>query len=146
MDDFSATKTLIQLLRMTQQFDGFLVAGGRQLPVDAMKRSQLLLVYSGKAKRSWSVESLDDMRKSIDNIDNAIVAMLAERFKVTNRVGYFKANNNLPVKDPEREAIQHSRIKELSNQYGLDPELASSILGQVIDEVVLKHQEIARSR
>ncbi len=92
------------------------------------------------------MESLDDMRKSIDNIDNAIVAMLAERFKVTNRVGYFKANNNLPVKDPEREAIQHSRIKELSNQYGLDPELASSILGQVIDEVVLKHQEIARSR
>ncbi|MCP4274394.1 MAG: chorismate mutase, partial [Gammaproteobacteria bacterium] len=29
------------------------------------------------------MESLDEMRKSIDNIDNAIVAMFAERFKVT---------------------------------------------------------------
>lgn len=90
-------------------------------------------------------ESLEDLRKSIDNIDNAIVAMLAERFKVTNRVGHFKASHNLPAKDANREALQHARIKELSNQYGLDPELASSILDQVIEKVVLKHEEIAKS-
>ena len=41
------------------------------------------------------METLNDMRKSIDNIDNAIVAMFAERFKVTNRVGHYKAKNGL---------------------------------------------------
>jgi len=50
------------------------------------------------------MESLEEMRKSIDNIDNAIIAMFAERFKVTNRVGYYKAKRQLPSKDPERRA------------------------------------------
>jgi len=91
------------------------------------------------------LESLEDLRKSIDNIDNAIVAMLAERFKVTNRVGYFKASNKLPAKDPNREASQHVRIQELSEQYGLDPELASAILDQVIEKVVAIHEQIAKA-
>ena len=91
------------------------------------------------------MESLEDLRKSIDNIDNAIVAMLAERFKVTDRVGHFKASNNLPAKDLRREALQHARIQELSQQYGLDPELASAILDQVIDRVVANHEQIART-
>lgn len=91
------------------------------------------------------MESLDELRKSIDNIDNAIVATLAERFKVTDRVGCFKASNNLPAKDPGREAIQHARIQELSLQYGLDPKLASAILGQIIDKVVANHEDIAKA-
>ena len=89
------------------------------------------------------MESLEDLRKSIDNIDNAILAMLAERFKVTNRVGHFKASHKLPSRDPDREALQHARIHELSQQYGLDPELASSILDRVIAKVVANHEQIA---
>ena len=91
------------------------------------------------------MESLEELRKSIDNIDKAIVAMLAERFKVTNRVGYFKASHKLPAKDPDREALQHARVQELSQQYGLDPELASSILDQVIAKVVVNHLQIAKA-
>lgn len=91
------------------------------------------------------MESLEDLRKSIDNIDNAIVAMLAERFKVTNRVGYFKASHSLPAKDANREALQHARIQELSRQYGLDPILASAILDQVIAKVVVNHEQIAKA-
>jgi chorismate mutase len=91
------------------------------------------------------VESLEDLRKSIDNIDNAIVAILAERFKVTNRVGIFKASHNIPAKDLDREALQHARIQELAQQYGLDRDLASSILDQVIARVVANHEEIAKA-
>jgi chorismate mutase len=46
------------------------------------------------------VETLDDLRKSIDNIDDTIVAMFAERSKVTNRVGYYKAEKDLPALCP----------------------------------------------
>lgn len=91
------------------------------------------------------MESLDELRKSIDNIDNAIVAMLAERFKVTNRVGRYKAVNGLPAKDSAREAVQYQRIDELATQYGLDPMVASSVLSTVIAAVVKNHEEIAKS-
>ena len=91
------------------------------------------------------MESLDDTRKSIDNIDNAIVAMFAERFKVTNRVGVYKAKNRLASKDPARESEQYRRIEDLAIQYGLDPEFAKSYLKAVISRVVANHEEIAKN-
>jgi chorismate mutase len=84
------------------------------------------------------------MRKSIDNIDNAIVAMLAERFKVTDRVGQYKARNNLPAKDEQREAVQFKRIAELAQHYGLDAGFAQAILATVIAQVVANHEQIAK--
>lgn len=90
------------------------------------------------------MESLEDLRKSIDNIDNAIVAMFAERFKVTNKVGHYKAAKGLPAKDTDREAIQYRRINELASHYGLDPEFAESYLSSVIARVVRNHEEIAK--
>jgi chorismate mutase len=89
------------------------------------------------------METLDEMRKSIDNIDNAIVAMLAERFKITDRVGVFKARNQLPAKDEAREAAQFKRIAELARHYGLDADFAQAHLATVIAQVVKKHEMIA---
>jgi len=89
------------------------------------------------------MESLKEMRKSIDNIDNAIIAMFAERFKVTNRVGYYKAERQLPSKDAEREAMQYNRIIEIAEHYGLDPEFAESYLGAVIKRVINNHEKIS---
>lgn len=91
------------------------------------------------------METLEDMRKSIDNIDNAIVAMFSERFKVTDRVGHYKANNGLPAKDTDRESLQFKRVNELAMQYGLDPEFAESYLSAVIIRVVRNHEEIAQN-
>lgn len=90
------------------------------------------------------METLEDMRKSIDNIDNAIIAMFAERFKVTDRVGQYKATHQLPAKDPAREAIQFDRIRELAQTYGLEAEFAQSYLGAMIERVVARHRDIAR--
>ncbi len=89
------------------------------------------------------METLEDMRKSIDNIDNAIVAMFAERFKVTNRVGYFKAENKLAAKDTKREHAQYERIRDLAKIYGVETEFAEAYLQAVIQRVVAKHQQIA---
>jgi len=92
-----------------------------------------------------AVETLEEMRKSIDNIDNAIVAMFAERFKVTNRVGYYKAENGLKSKDPKRESEQYERIHDLAEQYGLDPEFALSYLKAVIARGVKNHEDIGKT-
>lgn len=87
---------------------------------------------------------LEEMRKSIDNIDNAIMAMLAERFKVTDRIGAYKAQNGLPARDAQRETAQFKRIAELAGQYGLDAEFAKMHLATVIAQVVKNHEQIAR--
>lgn len=43
---------------------------------------------------------LTGYRQSIDNIDAALVFMLAERFKITRAVGRYKAENELPPPIP----------------------------------------------
>jgi hypothetical protein len=44
--------------------------------------------------------ALVDYRASIDNIDAALIHMLAERFRCTKAVGELKASHGLPPADP----------------------------------------------
>jgi len=86
---------------------------------------------------------LADYRDSIDNIDAALVHLLAERFKITKAVGRFKASAELPPADPDREAIQVERMRELAEQSGLDPAFTEKFLRFVVAEVIQHHQRIA---
>lgn len=83
-------------------------------------------------------------RQSIDNIDAALVFMLAERFKVTQKVGAYKAANALPPADPARESQQIARLRQLAADAQLDPEFSEKFLRFVIDEVI-RHHVVAKT-
>lgn len=87
---------------------------------------------------------LATMRASIDNLDQALVCLLAERFKITQAVGVLKARHSLPPADPEREAEQIARLRTIAHDSGLDPEFAEKVLGFIVREVVRHHEQIAR--
>lgn len=82
-------------------------------------------------------------RKSIDNIDAALIHILAERFRITQAVGEYKAKATLPPADPDREARQIARLRKLSEDADLDPEFSEKFLRFIIDEVI-RHHEKAR--
>jgi len=85
---------------------------------------------------------LTAFRQSIDNIDAALVFMLAERFKITQAVGQYKAENGLPPADPGREAEQIARLRALAASANLDPEFSEKFLRFIIDEVIRHHQAV----
>lgn len=85
---------------------------------------------------------LSQYRDSIDNIDAALVFMLAERFKITQAVGQFKANSALPPADPNREEEQIIRLRQLAQSAKLDPDFTEKFLRFIIDEVIRHHQKI----
>lgn len=82
-------------------------------------------------------------RKSIDNIDAALIHILAERFRITQAVGEYKARSALPPADPERENEQIARLRRLAQEAELDPEFSEKFLRFIIEEVI-RHHERAR--
>jgi len=85
---------------------------------------------------------LHRLRDSIDNMDAALVHLLAERFKITQQVGQLKAEHGLPPADPEREAEQIGRLRALASEAKLDPEFAEKFLNFVVAEVVRHHEAV----
>ncbi|GGX22652.1 chorismate mutase [Streptomyces noursei] len=88
-------------------------------------------------------ERLLYLRGSIDNLDAALVHLLAERFKCTQQVGELKARHSLPPADPAREADQIARLRRLAEDARLDPAFAEKFLNFIIGEVVQHHRAIA---
>lgn len=84
-------------------------------------------------------------RASIDNIDAALIHILAERFRITQAVGAYKADKNLPASDPGREERQIARLRKLAEEAQLDPDFGEKFIRFVIDEVIRHHQR-AKSR
>jgi chorismate mutase len=84
---------------------------------------------------------LAGFRSSIDNIDAALIHMLAERFRITKEVGAYKARMQLPPSDPGREERQIARMRALAEQANLDPEFSEKFLRFVIEEVIRHHQQ-----
>jgi chorismate mutase len=83
------------------------------------------------------------LRQSIDNVDAALIHVLAERFKFTQQVGKLKAEAGLPPSDPEREKVQIARLRALAEEAHLDPEFAEKFLNFIVAEVIHHHQRIA---
>ncbi|WP_425514763.1 chorismate mutase [Aquisediminimonas profunda] len=89
-----------------------------------------------------TADKLRQYRQSIDNIDAALVYLLAERFKVTQAVGQYKAENSLPAADPAREEAQIARLRTLAVEADLNPDFTEKFLRFIIDEVIRHHTQI----
>ncbi len=87
---------------------------------------------------------LASFRRSIDNFDAALIHILAERFRITQAVGEYKAANELPPADPSRETAQIERLRALAEEANLDPEFSEKFLRFIIDEVIRHHEKARR--
>ncbi len=87
-------------------------------------------------------DTLAGYRSSIDNIDAALVFMLAERFRITQAVGRHKAATGLPAADPGRERAQIERLRGLAQEAQLDPDFSEKFLRFIIEEVIRHHERV----
>lgn len=90
--------------------------------------------------------TLQRLRGSIDNVDAALMYLLAERFKATKQVGFLKAEHGMPASDPNREEQQLARLRQLALDAELDPAFAEKWFNFVVAEVIRHHTEAADGR
>lgn len=89
------------------------------------------------------MDELNELRRSIDNIDAALIHLLAERFKNTKNVGKLKARSGMAPSDPEREKRQIDRLRRLAEEAELDPAFAEKFLEFILAEVIQHHEKLA---
>ena len=83
-----------------------------------------------------------EVREKIDDIDERLLDLLAERFQLTHQVGLLKANQQLSALDATREAEKLARLAELSLARDLDPELVKELFRRIMQQVVQNHERL----
>ncbi|MDL2215873.1 chorismate mutase [Ruminococcaceae bacterium OttesenSCG-928-N02] len=59
---------------------------------------------------SKALRDLDTLRKEIDEVDTALVALLNRRMGISKEVALYKKANGLPVYQPQREAALLEKV------------------------------------
>ncbi|WP_394234804.1 chorismate mutase [Niallia oryzisoli] len=89
--------------------------------------------------------NLENLRTSIDQIDSELINLLSKRFELTEKVGIYKAANNLMAQDSVRESEKFDKLIKLSEEHNLNPEYALIIFRCIMDAAISRHQEIQGS-
>lgn len=79
-------------------------------------------------------QALAPLRQQIDSIDSQLVALLAQRAKVTAQVGKIKQQFALPVYVPEREQALLSARREQAQALGVSADLTEDVLRRIMRE------------
>jgi chorismate mutase len=88
------------------------------------------------------MDHLASLRNEIDRLDESLIEILAQRFRITHEIGKLKKTTNLPPVDAQREERQAQMIKDLATKLGLREAVALKVLRVIIDEVVNDHKKI----
>ncbi|MGH8920697.1 MAG: chorismate mutase, partial [Actinomycetes bacterium] len=90
---------------------------------------------------SEPVPDLYAIRDRIDELDHALVRLLAERSRLVGEVVRYKRARHMRVVDRAREDDMLVRIAETAKREGLDPRIAQQVLRTIVDGFTLLEVE-----
>ena len=80
---------------------------------------------------------LEDARQKINEIDNKIIELIVQRFKLVKEVAFNKFKNNLPLKDVAREkALIDDRNSKFEKLGFKDTDFSNSLYSLIINKSI----------
>ena len=82
-------------------------------------------------------ETLDELRKKIDELDTRIVSLLNERYQTVKKVGAFKKGTAGAIYVPERERKVYEKVSRLN-----DGPMKDVTLFAIYREIMVKNLDV----
>ncbi len=93
---------------------------------------------------SQTTESLSALRRQIDGLDNDLLELLAKRMRVSQEIGTYKKEHNMPILQAQRyDEILKDRIAQ-AEKMGMDGEFMKTILMAIHEESVRQQMLIMK--
>lgn len=88
-----------------------------------------------------TTENLTALRRQIDELDNDLLQLLAKRMRVSEEIGVYKKEHNMPIFQPERyDEMLKDRVKQ-AIQMGMDGDFMKNVLIAIHEESI-RHQMV----
>ncbi len=89
-----------------------------------------------------TTESLQQLRKQIDNLDNELLEILNKRMRVACEIGQYKKEHRMPVVQAGRyDDLMSLRVKQ-AQEMGMSPDFMRKVLSAIHEESVRRQLEI----
>jgi chorismate mutase len=79
---------------------------------------------------------MDKIRSQIQQIDEKMIKLIAERMKLAQELGLKKKELGLPVRDDKREKILFEVWEEIAKKENLNPRLIDELWSIILDESI----------
>ena len=91
-----------------------------------------------------TTENLSALRRQIDELDNSLLELLARRMRVSEEIGQYKKEHNMPILQSQRyDEILQNRISQ-AQRMDMDGEFMKTVLVAIHEESVRHQQEIMK--
>lgn len=89
------------------------------------------------------MNELYDKRKEIDNLDKKMIEFIASRTELSQEIGRYKVQNEIPIYDADREESKLRRLEDEGERRGLSKEFIRQFF-KIIFEYSREIQESGR--
>jgi len=79
------------------------------------------------------LEDLQTLRKQVDIIDEQILKALSERVTICQKIGEYKKQHDIPVKDQAREEEVYSKVREEAIKFQLEPARIEALYREIVN-------------
>jgi len=91
-----------------------------------------------------TTENLSALRRQIDELDNSLLELLARRMRISDEIGQYKKEHNMPILQAQRyDEILQNRIAQ-AQQMDMDGEFMKTVLVAIHEESVRHQMEIMK--
>jgi chorismate mutase len=91
-----------------------------------------------------STENLTALRRQIDELDDHLLELLARRMRISNEIGMYKKEHNMPILQAQRyDEILQNRISQ-AQKMDMDGEFMKTVLVAIHEESVRHQMEIMK--